>query len=149
MPAPFRFDRTWVFPTTTEELWRTISSTTEFSRWWPWLRELETDGFRAGATALAVIRAPLPYTLRVRIEVRDVVEGALVDTTVHGDLCGPARLEIAPHDHGSAARLVWSLELRSRLLAPLGLVARPVLGWAHDQIVTQGVRQFERRGLRA
>jgi hypothetical protein len=94
-----------------------------------------------------VIRAPLPYALRVTVDVERVVQPERVETRVSGDLDGPARLEIAPTASGCSARLVWSLELCEPWLARLARFTRPVLTWAHDRVISSGVRQFERVAL--
>jgi hypothetical protein len=39
------------------------------------------------------------------------------------------------------------LELREPRLRRFARVARPVLGWAHDRIISIGVHQFERVAL--
>jgi hypothetical protein len=56
-------------------------------------------------------------------------------------------LELSPTASGCAARLVWSLELREPWLARLARFTRPVLTWAHDRVITSGVREFERVAL--
>jgi hypothetical protein len=153
VPAPFRFDRRWTFPIPPDELWATVSRTDEYPAWWSWLRDFDTDGaadgLHEGATARCVIRAPLPYALRFTVEVERVVEAALVDTRIRGDLEGPARLEIGPGEDSDTctARLAWSLQLRDPVLRRFALVGRPAMAWAHDRVVEVGVRQFEQRAL--
>jgi uncharacterized protein YndB with AHSA1/START domain len=147
VPAPFRFDRRFDFAIAPDELWSTIVQTKRYPEWWSWLREFEGE-LEEGATARCVIRAPLPYSLRFTIEVTRVVAEELVETRVHGDLEGPASLELtARGDRGSVARLQWELELRDRLLRPVALLGRPAMVWAHDRIVEVGLREFERRAL--
>jgi uncharacterized protein YndB with AHSA1/START domain len=141
---PFRFDRTWEFPVGPDQLWATLSRTEDFHRWWPWLRGLEGAALLPGARAEAVVRAPLPYTLRFTVEVLEVVPQQLVDTRVRGDLDGPARLEVAPREGGSTARLVWEMEVRRPLLRATARVARPAMEWGHDWVVASGIRQFRR-----
>lgn len=147
MPTPFRFDRRFDLGATPDALWHTLSRTDEYPAWWSWLRELEGGALREGAVARCVVQGPLPYQLRLEIEVERVVPSERIDTHVRGDLDGPARLEIAPAPDGSTARLTWSLELRDTLLRPLSLVARPAMMWAHDRVIVTGLREFERRAL--
>jgi hypothetical protein len=85
--------------------------------------------------------------LRLAIGVDRVVANELVDTTVRGDLEGPARLELAASPGGCTARMVWRLELRDTVLRSFAMVARPAMVWAHDRIVESGLRQFERRAI--
>jgi len=145
MPTPFAFDRTWDFAVSPAELWATLARTDQYPRWWPWLREFDVtgDGLAVGSIAEAVIQAPLPYQLQCTIEVLEADAPHLLAATVTGDLEGPARLELRPTPAGAEARLAWTLEVRSPLLRPLAVVARPVLAWAHDRIVERGLAEFE------
>ena len=147
MPAPFYYDHRFEFPVSPETFWATISRTDSYPQWWSWLRKFESDGMHDGGHTECVIQAPLPYALRVAIDVERVVPPERVETRVTGDLEGPARLEVTPIPSGCAARLVWLLDMREPRLRRFGRVARPVLGWAHDRLISMGVRQFERVAL--
>ncbi len=146
--APFMFDSTWHFDVAPERLWAQLSSTDQFTEWWTWLVEFDAaDGLRAGTTANAVIRAPLPYVLRLSIDVERVVERELVETYVRGDLDGVATLVITPTDEGCAARLNWELHIVNGMLRTASILGRPLMSWAHDRVVATGVDQFRRRAL--
>jgi hypothetical protein len=147
--TPFQFDRAWDFVVSPERLWATLEQTNLYRQWWPWLREFDVDGdgLVAGSTARVVIQAPLPYQLNCTIAVHDAVPARSLVGQVTGDLEGPARLELAPTATGTAARLAWTLNVRSSLLRPFATVARPALAWAHDRIVERGLVQFEQRAL--
>jgi hypothetical protein len=146
--APFCFDRTWAFALAPDDLWAVLCRTDDFPRWWPWLRELTGDGLVPGGRSACVVRAPIPYTLRFTVAVREVVPGRLVDAVVEGDLAGPARLEIDAGEAGSVARLAWQMELRRPMLAAAARFGRPVMEWGHDWVVANGVEQFLHRALR-
>ena len=152
MPSPFRFDRSWHFGVSPEELWATLSRTERYRSWWPWLREFDLEdggeALRTGAVGHVVIQAPLPYQLRCDIRVVDAVVEERLVTEVDGDLTGPARLELRPMGDGTEARLAWELDLRAPLLRSLARVARPAMAWAHDRIVERGLVQFEGHALR-
>jgi uncharacterized protein YndB with AHSA1/START domain len=152
VPSPFRFDRSWHFAVTPEELWSTLAQTDRYREWWPWLREFTVDGggpaLTPGAVARVVIQAPLPYQLRCTIRVDDAVVDRRLTTRVDGDLAGPARLELEAVDGGTEARLAWELDLRAPLLRSLAVVGRPAMAWAHDRIVERGLAQFEGHALR-
>jgi hypothetical protein len=124
-----------------------VNRTEDFRTWWSWLREFDVDGVRAGSSARCLIQAPLPYALRLRIDVERADAPSLIHTHVHGDLEGPARLEIAPAVGGCRARLAWELDVRDRVLRQVARVARPMMLWAHDRVVSTGVEQFRRRAL--
>ena len=154
MPSPFRFDRSWHFEVTPEELWTTLSHTERYREWWPWLRTFAVDDGGAGdvlatgQVARVVIQAPLPYQLHCTVRVDDAVPETRLVTTVDGDLQGPARLELRAVDGGTEARLAWEFELRAPMLRTLAIFGRPAMAWAHDRIVERGLRQFEGHALR-
>jgi uncharacterized protein YndB with AHSA1/START domain len=148
VPDAFEYDRTFDFAVSPETFWATVSRTESFPEWWSWLRSFESEGLHDGSHTSCVIQAPLPYALRVAIDVERAMPPDRIETRVTGDLEGPARLEITPTGSGCSARLVWVLELREPWLKRIARVARPVLGWAHDRVISSGVRQFERVALR-
>jgi hypothetical protein len=141
------FDRSWEFEVCPPHLWSLLSDTSAYSGWWPWLRAFEPVPLERGATTSCSIGPPLPYMLTVTIAVIDVVPEQSVAVAVTGDVAGPARLEIAPSGRGSSARLVWELEVRRRLLRVAAGVARPMLQWGHEWVVSNGVEQFRRAAI--
>jgi hypothetical protein len=145
--APFRFDRVWEFPVPVDRFWTVLERTDCYPEWWSWLREFEADGFAPGTEARFVIQSPLPYALRCTIRIDEMRAREAIVTTVSGDLCGPARLELTPNDDACSARLVWALSPGSFVLRQLAVVGRPAMVWAHDRVVAIGVDQFERRAL--
>jgi uncharacterized protein YndB with AHSA1/START domain len=145
----FSFDRAWDFPVAPERFWRTVSETDSFPLWWGWLRFFESEGLTQGSKTDFVVQGALPYKLHFVVVIDRIVEERLVDTSVSGDLDGPASLEIAPTDEGCNARLRWQLEPQEPLLRRLSRVSHPLLSWSHDQVVAMGVSQFRRRLARA
>src|SRR6188472_1033604 len=119
---PFHFDRTWSFHVPADELWNVATRTDDYRAWWTWLREFDVPGVYAGAQAHCVIQSPLPYALRLDIDVERAEPPTVIETYVRGDLDGPARLEIAATDGGSRARLAWELEVCDRFLRRVAYV---------------------------
>ncbi len=149
-PTRFAFDRAWTFPLPAAQLFDRFGDTADFRRWWSWLHRFDVSGSPAlqrGRRASCVIQGPVPYTLRVDIEIERVEPPELVETYVRGDLDGPARLEVHPAGEGSTARLCWDLELCDATLLRISRFARPVMEWAHDRVVALGVEQFRRHAV--
>jgi uncharacterized protein YndB with AHSA1/START domain len=94
--ASFAFDRTWEFPVTPAELWTILLQTDEYRGWWTWLRSFDAVPVRTGSEAHCTIGPPLPYVLRLRIRLDEVVPETAIAATVSGDLAGHARLTITP-----------------------------------------------------
>ncbi len=114
---------------------------------WPWLRSVESAGLVEGTVSRCVIRAPVPYELRVDIAMLEVAAPRLVVAEVSGDLVGPARLEVAETPGGSRARLCWELEARDPLLRVASFLGHPVMEWGQRWVVDTGLRQFRREAL--
>lgn len=150
--APFDFDRTFDFPVSVDELWSRFEDVEAYPSWWRWLRRFETQGgstLGEGVVADCAVRGPLPYEVRLSITVDDLVPRRRVETTVDGDLRGKARLELDGDGTSSRARLVWNLDVIDPALRALTRVARPLMVWGHDVVVSRGVRQFRRGALGA
>ncbi len=143
----FRLDRSFVFDREPDAVWAALSSPEDYPRWWTWLRSVEADGLTEGSTAHCLIRAPVPFTLRLELHIDRVVPGRRVEVTASGDLSGTGALDVLTHPGGTEARLVWDLEPHRRLLRAAGLLSRPMLQWGQDWVVATGARQFRRRAL--
>ena len=145
----FRLDRRFVFDREPDAVWAVLSRPQDYPRWWTWLRSVDadSDGLTEGTTARCLIRAPVPFTLRLELHVDRVVPGRSVEVSAGGDLVGTGALELAPHPTGTEARLVWDLEAHQRLLRAAGLLSRPLLQWGQDWVVRTGARQFRQRAL--
>jgi uncharacterized membrane protein len=147
--SAFVYDKTFGFAVPRDSLWDALNDTERFPEWWPWLRSFDATGSKLvpGTVAHCAVRAPLPYTLEFEVRIERVVAGESIDTVVSGDLEGPARLEVGGGGGQSSARLTWSVELQLPFLSAASRVARPVLLWAHDRVVSTGVEQFRHRAL--
>lgn len=147
MPESFRFRRSWLLAVSPEDFWRTIGRTEDYPRWWTWLRSFDPVPLEPGASAACVVRAPLAYSLHFRVDVVQAVPEELLDARVTGDIEGPARLTVTPRAGGTEAGLSWELDVRAPPLRAAARVARPLLEWGHEWVVSSGVRQFRRRAL--
>jgi hypothetical protein len=147
VPSPFHFARVWNLDVPPEHFWDTISRTDEYRTWWPWLREFDADGFCEGATWRAAIQSPLPYTLRVRLALDEVVPCERLATTVTGDIEGWAALDVSGDDRTSAVDIEWDMRPRSRAMQMAAVLARPLLRWSHEWVLAHGLEQFRQRAL--
>jgi len=141
--APFPFDRTWALAAPRSAVWSLMERTDAYQSWWPWLRRFELDTLAPGAEGACVIRSPLGYALTFVLHIDRVEPAHAISARVHGDLDGPAALELVDAPGATTElRMHFALELRQSVLRPLAIVARPAMQWAHDRLSEAAVRDF-------
>lgn len=142
-----RSDRHYEFAVGPDELWAAVTRVEDYRRWWPWLRRLRAEAFAEGETWACLVQPPLPYSLRLRVTLDEVVAPRFVTATIGGDIEGHAGLDITPAGEGSRLRLVSTLTPTNAVLRAFARVAQPVVRYGHDWVLDTGVRQFRQRAI--
>jgi uncharacterized protein YndB with AHSA1/START domain len=137
-----RSDRRYGFGVGPQELWAALVRVEEYPRWWPWLRDFRAHAFAPGARWECVVQPPLPYAVRFRLRLGDVVAPTYVTASIEGDIDGEARLDVSATATGSELRLVSCLRPRSSLLRTVAGMVPPVARFGHEWVLDTGVRQF-------
>jgi uncharacterized protein YndB with AHSA1/START domain len=148
VPAPvITYQRGYGFDLPPERLWDRIEEVDQFERWWPWLTDfrIEGDGLSTGAVLHGVVNPPLPYRMRLRVELVDCRRPSAIDATIGGDLTGEARLRLRPEGGGTWAEVSWAVEMQQPAMRLASRIGRPVLQWGHDRVVEMTVSGFRRR----
>ena len=137
----------YYFGLTPDELWDRIEDVDQFEGWWPWLTEfrLEGNGLEEGSILHGVVSPPLPYRMRLRIELGRCDRPHAVDAVIGGDLTGDARLRIRPEVEGCRVGVAWTIEVHQPVMRVAARVGRPVLQWGHDRVVEMTVAGFRQR----
>ncbi len=119
----------------------------QFEAWWPWLEEFRLEGgsLKAGSVLHGVVAPPLPYRMRLRVEITRSEPPREIDAVIHGDLEGLASIEIRPTDVGARAEVAWTVEMMQRPMRLAARFGRPLLQWGHDRVVEITVAGFRRR----
>jgi uncharacterized protein YndB with AHSA1/START domain len=127
-----------------EQLWERIEEVDQFERWWPWLSEceLEGDGLSRGSVLRGVVAPPLPYRMRLSVELGECVRPHSIDATVGGDLTGVAGLRLRPDEDGAWAEVAWNIEMRQPAMRLASRFGHPLLQWGHDRVVEITVRSL-------
>ena len=138
-----RFD----FTLAPEAVWQGMEHTDHFESWWSWLHDFTHEGDRLtpGSVLRGVVEPPIPYRLRIDVEILEAERPVSIDAHVHGDLVGPAHLEVRPTDDGSTIEVQWRLEMMQRPMRMAARFGRPLLQWGHDRVVEMTVSGFRRR----
>ena len=129
------------------ELWRAMEEVDRFETWWSWLEEFRLEGgsLVTGAVLHGVVAPPLPYRMRIRVELTDCDPCRRIDAQVHGDLEGEAQLLISDAGGGSLVDVAWSVEMMQRPMRLASRIAHPLMQWGHDMVVAITVAGFRRR----
>jgi uncharacterized protein YndB with AHSA1/START domain len=141
------YRREYEFSISPAELWDVIEEVDQFETWWPWLEEFRLEGgsLEKGAVLHGVIAPPVPYRMRVRIELTRCEPPHSIEALIHGDLEGEASLEIRDRGIGSSVDVAWTVEMMQRAMRLADRMAHPLLQWGHDRVVEVTVAGFRRR----
>lgn len=145
------YEGTFRFALGADELWSAMSRTEDFEDWWSWLHEFRVDGegLQAGAVLHGVVAPPVPYRMRVSVEIVNCRRPDRIDAWVHGDLEGTARLTMREEDDETLVDVAWTIEMMQRPMRLASRVAHPVLKWGHDRVVDMTVQGFRSQVERA
>jgi hypothetical protein len=136
------YRRQFEFGLSPVELWERLERLDQVEGGWAWLQEfrLEGDPLTAGSVLHGVVVPPLPYRMRLRVELIRCERPEIIDAVVSGDLVGPARLVLRPDGAGSRVEVHWSVEMMQRPMRLASRFGRPLLQWGHDRVVEMTVR---------
>jgi carbon monoxide dehydrogenase subunit G len=137
----FRLDRRFEFAVPAAALWDRLTRIDDFPAWWPWLRSIEGDGFVTGGRTHVAVTAPVPWVLRLALEVTDLDHGASIAVDVSGDLTGTASLAVEATPTGASARLRWTVTPSSPTLRVAARATQPLVVFGQNWVVNAGLRQ--------
>lgn len=144
------YRRDFVFSETPTVLWEALEHTERFERWWSWLQEFRIEGgtLATGSVLHGVVAPPLPYRMRIDVELVRCEPPREIDAVVSGDLEGVARLRLHETTAGTRAEVSWTVEMMQRPMRIASRVAHPVVRLGHDAVVDMTVAGFRRHLLR-
>jgi hypothetical protein len=135
------------FPISPHQLWDVIEEVDQFEAWWPWLEEfrLEGESLKQGAVLHGVIAPPVPYRMRIQVELTQCEPARCIEALIHGDLEGEASLVLSTRGIGSSVEVAWTVEMMQRPMRMADRMAHPLLQWGHDRVVEVTVAGFRKR----
>ena len=121
----------------------------QFEAWWGWLSEFHVEGasqgeLQPGTVLRGVVAPPLPYRMRLEVDIERCQRPSEIDAVVHGDLEGRAELRLAPIRGGTRAEVAWTIEMMQPPMRVAARLAHPLLEWGHDRVVEATVQSFSR-----
>lgn len=148
VPSPIiTYQHGYGFDLAPDGLWDRIEEVDQFERWWPWLTDfwIEGNGLSAGSILHGVVTPPLPYRMRLRVQLDKCERPHAIDAVISGDLIGDAQMRLRPEGAGTWAEVAWKVEMRQPAMRLASRIGRPVLQWGHDRVVESTVAGFRRR----
>jgi carbon monoxide dehydrogenase subunit G len=135
------------FPVPVSEMWEIIQEVDQFEGWWPWLEDFTLVGspLRAGSVLTGVAAPPLPYRMRLQVELTRCEAPCAIEASIHGDLEGKATLELHQRGTGTEVDVTWTVEMMQAPMRMADRLAHPVLQWGHDRVVEITIAGFRKR----
>jgi uncharacterized protein YndB with AHSA1/START domain len=135
------------FPQSPEGIWDALEEVDQFALWWPWLEDFRFEGgsLVTGAVLSGVVAPPLPYRMRIQIELTRCQKPGIIEAQVHRDLEGEARIALRSHGVGTHVQVAWTLEMMQRPMRLADRMAHPALKRGHDHVVEKTVAKFRSR----
>jgi hypothetical protein len=128
-------------------MWQTIQEVDQFESWWPWLENFRLEGtsLQAGAVLSGVVAPPVPYRMRIEVELTHCEPERAIEARVRGDLEGEASLDMRGDGAGSLVEVAWTVEMMQRPMRLADRFAHPLLQWGHDHVVELTLAGFRKR----
>ncbi len=141
------YRRDYEFPESPSGLWDAIGEVERFEGWWSWLEEFRLEGetLQKGSVLRGVVAPPLPYRMRIEVELTKYLPPRRMEAQIRGDLEGEASLDIRPVGIGSRVEVAWSVEMMQRPMRLADRMAHPLMQWGHDRVVEITVSGFRKR----
>jgi hypothetical protein len=150
-PYVIAYQGSFDFPLSPDEMWEELEHVDRFDAFLLWLSEFrfEGDGLKAGSSLYGVISPPLPYRMRLRVDLDECQRPSSIKASVHGDLEGDASLLLAGTAKGTRITAAWTVEMMQRSMRAAARIAYPLLSWGHDRVVEATVGAFRRQLIRS
>jgi hypothetical protein len=126
------------FPVTPPQLWTIVERFDLFESWWVWLADFtaDADGLVDGNVLHGTVIPPVPYRLRLTVQLQRCDRPRRVEAAIDGDLRGQASLQLEAVAGGTRAEVAWSLRMRSAPLRVAAHVAYPLMRWGTTTSLT-------------
>ncbi|MEA2434981.1 MAG: hypothetical protein QOG54_2438 [Actinomycetota bacterium] len=129
-----------------DDLWDALSRVDLFKTWWPWIKDIHLEGeaLELGSALTFTIDPPIPYRMRVTVDVVESVDGRYLRGDVSGDLHGTGSLRFDESPLGSDVTTEWKVEVSNPAIKAVIRLARPLLLYAQRWAVEVSLRGFRR-----
>jgi hypothetical protein len=139
----YHFVTRWRIPATPDEVAAILGNGPDLVRWWPsvYLDVRELDAGRSDGVGKVIdlyTRGWLPYTLRWRFRVSEIVPMQRLVLEADGDFVGRGIWSFEPHGQHTLVTYDWKIEARKPLLRYLSFVMKPIFSANHQWAMRMG-----------
>lgn len=141
----FTYRGTFELPTEPNRTWGILEQTHHYESWWPWMRDLKVRGkpFEAGTSFSFAVVAPIPFKMRLEVEISEAREPEQIVAEIKGDLAGEASISFeTATGGGTVSTIEWKVEVVKPRMRAAARVARPLLLWGQNWAVEVALRGF-------
>lgn len=139
--ARYSFVTTWVLDAARDDVWDAIYGLERWPEWWRGVDRVEKlehgDGEGVGALYAHQWRSAIPYPVRFRTRITQVVRPHLLEAVADGELAGTGRWRFFA-GRETAVTYEWDVRTTRAWMNAVAPVARPVFRWNHNVVMRQG-----------
>jgi len=145
-PYVFEHDRSYTFDANRKEVWAVLERFDGLAAGWPWLHDLDIEGpgLQSGTVMSGVVAPPVPYRMRLRVDIDECEPERSIAASVHGDLEGVAYITFDGDGDETCAYATWTIEMMQPAMRVAARVAPRLLRWGHDRVVDATVNGLRR-----
>lgn len=140
----YMFETEWELTAPIEHVFEVLSHPEDFQAWWPSVTrsDLMVDGDAAGIGAHAkyTIKSPLLYSMTFDVKTIEVEKPNKIRAVVRGDLVGTGTYYLEATGSSTHVRFNWYVSTTKPWMNVAGVLARPLLAWAHHHVMRQGCK---------
>lgn len=142
--AHYCFTTVWKFRAPVRDIWGAILNSLDWPQWWPGVKSVHvitpSEDHGIGNVRRYAWRSVLPYTLVFDMTATKIEPLEELCGVASGEVEGSGRWTFAQEGALCVVRYVWDVRtvpLWMNLVAP---IARPLIKWNHDVIMSRGAR---------
>jgi hypothetical protein len=146
--AEYRFTTRWRVCAARQLVWDTLCDTMRYPEWWPCYKHCHhlTPGVTGvGSVSEYVVRGPLPYNVRYRVEVTHFAPPYEAAFRATGGLVGDGRMVYELDGDGTLVTIYWNVRTSGFWLNLLAPVLGWLFAWNHHAVMRQGEQGLMRR----
>ena len=138
-------DQTYQLPLPPDQAWGMLEDLPTVPEWWRWLTSIDiSDELGPGTVIAAVCEPPVPFDVRIEVELLEFIPEQRMRAVIRGDVEGTGRLWTWPRGGGTALRVAW--EVRPQGALGMAVSTSPAIaGYAQARLAKSAMKRVTER----